>query len=126
VSTVKVDTLRNTAGVERSTTGDFTYAGMEFYIWYDQQTPAITESLNTSSVDDNNAGDWDANLTSAFSDRDTMRLFGNARTGNADAVWSCGPVQTSTVSNYIYHTASATPTDTDYPNDQGFATGILA
>jgi hypothetical protein len=58
---------------------------------WDQATPAIVDSFNVSSMDDDSTGDWGCNLTSSFASSgyaitaSSVALSSNGRVGG----WCC-------------------------------------
>jgi hypothetical protein len=65
VSTIKVDTIQSSGG------GAVTLTNQEAFkhlLHFNHQTPAIIKSTNTSSVSDDEAGEYTVTLTNAMSD----------------------------------------------------------
>lgn len=115
--TLSVDRLTDGSGLE-ALVSTIVITDLILHLHYDQTTPAINTSENVSSVTDQNAGDFDINLTSAMSAMDSFYCGPSARSSLFSSVWAAGlSLQNMTVSVVPMHTASTTPTDVDYPND---------
>ncbi len=65
MSTIKVDTVQSRGGSTVALTGIMT---AKYFVHYNQATPAVLKSLNSSSVSDDSTGHFTINYTSSFSD----------------------------------------------------------
>lgn len=88
------DTLETGAGADISTSYVVNGSAKAWVNFNGTGTPAIRNSLNTSSITDNGTGDYDINFTNNFDAASNYTVAGNGN--NTEALWFC-PQQNSTM-----------------------------
>ena len=127
--TIAFDTLTTSdqvnTGTEKSVDTSYIYNGVAKYLLhYNQSTPAVLKSLNSSSVSDDSAGHFTINYTNNFSDALYLLNSGlHENTDDADSDrgghsigFENGQTETTALAkiNYLYGASqSSASTDTD-------------
>ena len=107
MSTIKVDTIQSTGGGAATLTKQSAPKG---FCHFNQATPAITNSLNASSLTDSAAGAGLVNWSSAMSDANYTCITGN-KTVHTSTSYA---VVLNDDSSYVTKTASAWPFNSVY------------
>jgi hypothetical protein len=107
MSTIKVNAIQNTSGVEQ-------YLCKAWVNFDGTGTPAIRESGNVTSITDNGTGDYTVNFTNNFADTD-YSWHGSAGLDNlAQQVWVSSP---SSIAYATWKTTSSLRTRAVYQNN---------
>ena len=119
MSTLKADTVQSTSGGAVALTA---IATAKYLVHYNQSTPAVLKSLNSSSVTDASTGHFTLNYTSSFGDANYCLNSGDHnmtddadsdRGGHSVGFESSGTVNTSSAQLCYLYGASQSSASTD-------------
>jgi len=127
-SIIKVDEIQNKAGsttLDASKLPDMLSGSAKAFATFNQVTPAVTNSLNISSVTDVSAGRGHYNLTNSMSTQQ-MTIPSNSGMSGAGYGGRIAEANTVSVSQYEIYTFTTSVTYADYTAGASAVFGDLA
>ena len=107
MSTISIDTIEDLSASESVDAAYVVHGTAKAWVNYNQQTPVVNDSLNTSSVTDNTTSDYTINLTSSMGNvlYSAAGMSGSASGGGADMQVPGGSWSTSAcqIESYVYN-----------------------
>jgi hypothetical protein len=110
MSTLSCDTITDKSAAESVGVENLVHGTVKVWCHYNQVTPAITDSFNVSSVDDDAAGDSTVNLTNAMSDA-LFLVIATANNGAGGGAVNGGTTVAATDYNLFSRNLAGTPVD---------------
>jgi hypothetical protein len=107
MSTIRVNAIQNTSGVE-------VYTAKAWVNFNGTGTVAIRASGNVSSITDNGTGDYTVNFTTAMADENYASTFGASRSRTVGNEWGFWQIYLQTVGSVRVRTAGGSQNLVDY------------